>query len=308
MLRDILSGKDPQVTAITQVVNHIDPDVLVLADVDFDYGEAALTALSQVLGGYPHQFATQPNVGRQSGDDLNGDGRMGRAEDAWGYGEFSGQGGMAVLSKFPIETVIDHSGVRWLDVPGSLALPETHEEQPLSTRSHWELTIKLPDGQRATILTWHATAPVFDGPEDRNGRRNHDEAAFWTHRLNADPPPNVVVAGFANLDPIDGDGRPEALTSLLTHPLLQDPKPESDGALAAGGADQRHNSPAQFDTVDWPEEGPGNLRVDYVLPSRNFMVMKAGVFWPLPDALFGGDVVRASRHRMVWVDVRLPER
>ena len=306
LLRDILSGEDAQVDAMVSVVSHIDPDVLVLADVDFDYGGAALAAFANAIGGYPYRFAAAPNKGRQSGVDLNGDGRLGRAEDAWGYGAFAGQGGMAILSKLTIEAVVDHSGVRWLDLPNSLALPNTHQDQPLSTRSHWEVSIALPDGQSATIFTWHATAPVFDGPEDRNGRRNHDEAAFWLHRLNSTPPPNVIVAGFANLDPLDGDGRSEALASLLAHPMLQDPQPKSKGAAA--GHDPRHSNPAEFDTVDWPEDGPGNLRVDYVLPSREFEVLDAGVFWPLPDALFGSDVARASRHRLVWVDVRLPER
>ncbi|NNE87823.1 MAG: endonuclease/exonuclease/phosphatase family protein [Silicimonas sp.] len=308
LLRDILSDKDEQVAAFARVVGHIAPDVLVLADVDFDHGQAALNALAETIGGYRYRFASLPNTGRRSGHDLNGDGRFGRSEDAWGYGEFTGQGGMAILSKLPLGQVKDYSSEKWSDLPDTMALPGTHPEQPLSTRSHWEVPVLLADGRYVTLLTWHATAPVFDGPEDRNGRRNHDEAAVWVTRLNSDPPQNVIVAGFANLDPLDGDGRPEALTALLGHPLLRDVYPESQGGDAAGRADKTHRSPAQFDTVAWPQDGPGNLRVDYVLPSRAFEVIDAGVFWPLPDQFLASEVARASRHRMVWVDVRLPER
>ena len=35
----------------------------------------------------------------------------------------------------------------------------------------------LPDGRRLHLLTWHATPPAFEGPDRRNSRRNHDEAA-----------------------------------------------------------------------------------------------------------------------------------
>jgi hypothetical protein len=306
LLRDILSGKDAQIAAFVRVIRHIDPDILVLADVDYDHGGAALTALASLIDTLPNQFAAQPNSGLQSGADLNGDGRLGRAEDAWGFGDFAGQGGLALLSKYPIERVIDHSQTKWIELSATLALPDTYIEQPLSTRSHWEVSIGLPDGQVLTVLTWHATAPVFDGPEDRNGRRNHDEAAFWVHRLDHAPPPNPIIAGFANLDPIDGDGRPAALSTLLAHTQLQDPQPKSDGAFEAAATTSRHRGPPQLDTVDWPDDGPGNLRVDYVLPARSFTVLDAGVFWPPPGKPFAEDVARASRHRVVWVDVRLP--
>ena len=33
------------------------------------------------------------------------------------------------------------------------------------------------------LLISHPTPPAFDGPEDRNGRRNHDEIRFWSDYL-----------------------------------------------------------------------------------------------------------------------------
>lgn len=303
-----MSGKDAQVAAVVRVVRHVNPDVLVLADIDYDHNSAALSALADGIGGYQYRFARLPNRGQQSGYDLDGDARKGRADDAWGYGEYTGQGGLAVLSKFPLGHVVNFSNVRWSAQPNSLALPDTHPEQPLSTTAHWEVPVMLSDGQRLTLLTWHATAPVFDGPEDRNGRRNHDEAAFWLDRLRDEPPDNVVIAGFANMDVFDSEGLPDALEALLVHPLVRDVRPESDGARVAGQSNKTHRGPPELDTVDWPEDGPGNLRVDYILPSREFTILDAGVFWPAPDQPLARDAELASRHRIVWVDVRLPQR
>ena len=209
LLRAIRSGDDAQVEAIVKVISHVDADVLVLGDVDYDHDGLALTALADRLGNYPHLFARAPNRGRQSGHDLDGDGRMGRADDAWGYGEFAGQGGLAILSKYPIGAAIDFTDALWSAQKDNLALPSTPPGHPLSTTAHWEVP-----------------------------------AAFWLHRIKDAPPPNVVIAGFANLDPVDGDGRAEALNALLTHPDLSDPKPQSEGAVLAGVADVTHRGPA----------------------------------------------------------------
>jgi hypothetical protein len=66
---------------------------------------------------YPHRFAAPPNVGQPTGVDLDGDGRTWRARDAHGYGLFSGDGGMAILSRFPIGAVRDFSTCRGYHCP-----------------------------------------------------------------------------------------------------------------------------------------------------------------------------------------------
>jgi alkaline phosphatase D len=63
-----------------------------------------------------------------------------------------------------------------------------------------------------------------------------------------------------------------------------------------------------LDSADFADEpGPGNLRVDYVLPSRTVPTRSSGVFWPtVDDPLFrltGDYPFPSSDHRMVWVDV-----
>ena len=125
----------------------------------------------------------------------------------------------------------------------------------------------------------------------------------------------LVLLGDANLDPYDGDGRAEALTALLEHPQLQDPQPRSAGGAAAPqiGANADHRGAPALDTADWADvasdgrNAPGNLRVDYVLPSRDLRIIGAGVVWPTPDDPKALALVEAaSRHHLVWVDVAWP--
>ncbi|MDA8586813.1 endonuclease/exonuclease/phosphatase family protein [Rhodobacteraceae bacterium] len=312
MLKDILSGDDPQVQAITRVIRAADADILVLAGFDYDLHGVALNAFATALGGYPYRFARRPNRGRPSGLDLNGDGKFGGAEDAWGFGEFQGQGALAVLSRWPIDgsTVRDFTATQWTALPHHQALSTVPDTHPLSTTAHWDVPVMLPGGVRLNILVWHATPPVFDGPEDRNGRRNHDETAFWLAYLDRalpqPPPQHFVLAGVANLDPVDGDGRTAALDQLLAHPAVQDLAPKSAGGVEAANDD--HTGDPALDTADWPEgpNRPGNLRVDYVLPSATLSAKGAGVFWPVAGASLRDDVETASRHRLVWVDIEMP--
>ena len=300
-------------SAVKNVISEAAPDVLVLADVDYDADNLALNALADAVGSYPFRFARAPNRGMQTGFDTDRDGRFGEPEDAQGYGRFSGDGGLAILSKFPIieDQVVDHSDVLWTLAANNNAPKGTDINQRLSTTAHWRVPIQITDGEPLHLLTWHATAPVFDGPEDRNGWRNHDEAAFWLNWLDQshqDIP--LVLAGIANIDPSDGEGRRDALRALLDHRRLQDPRPMSSGGATSPdrGVNETHKGNSALDTVDWPDEGrgPGNLRVAYVLPSAELNILNSGVLWP-KDATssLGRDVRAASRHRLVWVDLRL---
>lgn len=314
MLRDILSEKDEQVEAVIRVIRQADADVLVLADVDYDLELMALNALSDRIGSYPYSFARRPNRGRPSGHDLDGDGKLGGPGDAFGYATYQGQGGLALLSRFPIDSraAWELTQFRWADLPDAEIPANTPENHPLSTTAHWVVPITSENGTTLEMLIWHATPPVFDGPEDRNGKRNHDETALWLAYLDGTldrtPADTFVFAGVANLDPVDGDGRVEALDRLLTHERVQDPKPQSLGGIEAANPDHRGN-PA-LDTADWTDGPgrPGNLRVDYVLPSVGITIIGSGVLWPLRGTSLGRDVESASRHRLVWVDLELPDR
>ncbi len=269
------------------------------------------------------------NAGEPSGRDLDGDGLPAGWGDGFGWGKFPGHGGMALLSRLPIDAGAARSFrlLPWSDLPGAL-LPEHPDGSPfpdaaarpllrLSSRSHWDVPVTLPDGRRLHLLASNPTPPLFDGPEGFNRRRNHDEIRFWTDYLDgaafrddagrtaalAEAP--VLVLGNLNTDPLDGAGLRDGVAALLAHPRLQDPRPASGGAEAA--ADPGHAGPPELDTADWRDSpGPGNLRVDYVLPAAELSVAAAGVFWPPPGAPLAEAAAAASAHRLVWVDLALP--
>lgn len=320
MLRDIQGGRDKQVAAVIAVIARIKPDILALQGVDWDLDGRALAALSARLAeaGWPmpHLFANRPNSGLASDLDLDGDGRIGGAADSQGYGRFTGQNGIAILSRYPIaaDETRDFSTLLWRDLPGA-TLPTRNgapfptataqAAQRLSSTGHWLVPIDTPAGQ-VLLLTYQAGPPVFDGPEDRNGLRNRDENRFWQVLLDGGlgplPGAPFVLLGGSNLDPWDGEGFNQTLRDLLADPRLQDPAPTSTGAAMAGA--QGHRGPDAQDTVDWP--GLGRYRVDYVLPSAHWQVIDTGVFWPAAGEPGAREASDASRHRLVWVDIALP--
>ncbi|HXV92774.1 MAG TPA: endonuclease/exonuclease/phosphatase family protein, partial [Pseudonocardia sp.] len=278
---------------------------------------------------YPYAFVAPSNTGVPSGFDLNGDGTVGGPDDALGFGFFPGQFGMLVLSRHPIGDVRTFQDFLWKDLPGN-RIPEgfyTPEELavlPLSSKSHWDVPVRVGD-RTVHVLASHPTPPVFDGPEDRNGRRNADEIAFWAwyvqpgsasaalyddtgRRGGLDAGARFVIMGDLNSDPLDGDSLPDAADQILQAPRVVDPLPASDGAVEAavlqGGANTTHRSDPRYDTADFSDRAPGNLRVDYVLPSRPLQVQGSGVFWPVAaDPL--ARLNDASDHHLVWVDLRV---
>ncbi|WP_449044646.1 endonuclease/exonuclease/phosphatase family protein [Paracoccus versutus] len=307
LLRD-LGRKDAQIDAVVQVLAETRPDILLLTHFDWDYEDSALDAfaarLAQAGLDYPHRFAARPNSGMATRLDLNADGRLGTADDAQGFGTFSGQGGMAILSRHPIGPVKDYTDFLWRDLPDNLMPPlpaEVAAIRRLSSTAHWDAVVTVA-GRPLHLLAMSATPPVFDGPEDLNGRRNHDELAFWLHHLPDGP---FVLAGNLNLDPLDSEGRPEALARIMAH--VTDPLPRSaGGATAKGGVNDGHRGDPALDTGDWPDDKPpGNLRVDYVLPARPLKVLDSGVFWPAEGPLAKA-ALAASAHRLVWVDLDWP--
>ena len=75
--------------------------------------------------------------------------------------------------------------------------------------------------------------------------------------------------------------------------------------LALWGAHDEPVEPAsepRFDTADFSDTSPGNLRVDYVLPSADLTVCASGVVWPTEET----GPAMSSDHRLVWIDVALP--
>jgi len=290
---------------------------------------------------YPYRYLAPVNTGVPSGLDLDGNGTVatsGRAagDDAWGFGLHPGQYGMLVLSKYPIDTAAVRSFrlLRWSAMPDAARPLDPRARRffhtdavwnalRLSSKSHWDVPVRTPLG-RVHFLVAHPTPPVFDGPEDRNGARNADELRLWRAYLDDAPADRAwlcddagrcgglaagerfVIAGDMNNDPIDGDGRHDAILALIGHPRVSPaPAPRSAGAAEAARRAPAANAGQRGDPAeDTGDFGPkvGDLRLDYVLPSANLRVLASGVDWPTaddPDAA----AANASDHHPVWVDL-----
>jgi phosphodiesterase/alkaline phosphatase D-like protein len=293
---------------------------------------------------YPYIYAAPSNTGIPSGFDLDNNGSVGGPNDAQGFGFFPGQFGFVVYSKYPIleDQIRTFQEFLWKDMPGA-RLPQdpldvdgngdtsswfTAEELEvvrLSSKNHVDVPVAV-NGDIIHVLASHPTPPVFDGPEDRNGTRNADEIRFWADYINGadyiyddnggtgglEAGAKFVIMGDQNSDPNDGDSIPGAIQQLLNDPLVNTvvtPSSEGgpDAAARQGGANTAHISDPSFDTADFADGAPGNLRADYALPSNNLGITQAGVFWPTDDDplfnLVGDFPFPTSDHRLVYVDV-----
>ena len=302
MLRTLTERPEPQSDAAIAVMAAAQADILVLGDLDWDHNHAGLTALQDRLeaAGQVYSFTTfpQPVSGQDSGFDLDEDGRRREPEDAIGYGRFTGDNGVAILSKLPLGRVETHHQIKWVDRASiSDLVPQGADTVlPLASSALWEVEV-----EHTTLLAFSLSPPVFDGPEDRNGRRNRDQIAFLKERAAALRDP--VLVGRLNLDPNDGDGWRDVASALLSDPHLQDPQPSSVGGQAAPNPSHHIGDPG-LDTADW-QDGPGPLRVDYILPSRKLKVVGSGVFWPGSDDPMREDVEVSGANRLVWVDLEI---
>lgn len=333
-------GANVQLRKAAEIVQRVRPDVLLVNEIDSNDGDTARHFLERYLavgqGGqqgvrFPHVFTAPVNTGVPSGLDLNNNGSTGDPDDGWGYGRYPGQYGMAVYSAHPIEAdaVRTFRMLRWADMPGH-HMPDGREGRPqwysaeaaaalrLSSKSHWDLPVQV-GGRRVHLICAHPTPGIFDGPEDRNGRRNFDEIRLVADYLRGGdaaayivddggrrgaiaPDALFVVMGDFNSDPARDEapyGR-RAMDGILTLPAVQDPAPVGAGSTGDGAP-----GPPRFLERRTSEYG----RIDYVLPSRGMTLLSSGVFWPA-----AGDPLRAlvdapdpaSDHRLVYVDVSPP--
>ncbi|MBJ6978697.1 MULTISPECIES: endonuclease/exonuclease/phosphatase family protein [unclassified Luteimonas] len=359
LLRRLEAG-DGDARKVAAVLQRVRPDVVLVNEFDFDPSGRAADAFQrdylevpQAGGGdalrYRYRYFAPVNTGVPSGLDLDRSGDVGaagpvdgedaaaargRGNDAWGYGLHPGQYGMLLLSMHPIDTaaIRTFQRLRWSAMPGAARPVDPATGGPwhddaiwsqlrLSSKSHWDVPVRTPLGT-VHMLASHPTPPVFDGPEDRNGARNHDEIRLWTEYLGGgragwlcddagrcgglDPGARFVILGDLNNDPVDGDGRHEAITGLLSHPrVLRADPPASAGARHAQGADRPdRRGDAGHATGDFgPRVGP--LRLDYALPSSGFRLRNAGVFWPAPGT-DGAGIIDGTDHRLIWVDLANP--
>jgi len=384
LVRDLSTPNNQQARNVAETIQRINPDVILINEFDyvasnplqpvnlFQQNYLSISQNGATPINFPFVYIAPSNTGIASGFDLDNNGTVvntvgapGYGNDAFGFGQFPGQFGMLLLSKYPIDTenVRTFQNFLWKDMPGNLLTNDPTIDNPatpvnenlkgfysdaeinvlrLSSKSHWDIPINV-NGTTIHFLASHPTPPVFDGPEDRNGKRNFDEIRFWADYINPTASSyiyddngrrggltagaNFIIAGDQNADPFDGDSFNNAARQLTENSRINNRVvPSSVGGVEGaedGGANDFHRGDPRFDTADFNDRlpgGPGNLRVDYLLPSANLNIRNAQVFWPsVNDPLFRlvgsrGDVftpftpdlVPTSDHSAIFIDVDVP--
>lgn len=341
LIEKLATGTHPQIKNIAEIIQRTSPDIILLNEFDFiDNPAQGIQAfvknyLNVSQNGarpidYPYYFVAPSNTGLPTVFDLNNDGKADRfANDAQGFGLYPGHYGMALLSKYPIQQdqIRTFQRFLWSDMPNAKQpiVPETNlsfydkyewANLRLSSKSHWDVPINVA-GQTIHILASHPTPPVFDGKEDRNGKRNNDEIRFWVDYISPDkgsyiyddsgeyggiaPNSHFVIAGDLNASPDRVNIDNHAILTLTTSPLINNSFiPSSD----AGLANKPDNEYARYHTARWA------ARVDYVLPSARLKINDGGIFWPQSNEenfSLIQDRASSSDHYLVWLTLSLPK-
>lgn len=333
LIDELASGENQQIKNIAEIIQTIRPDILLLNE--FDYIENPKIGIEQFISAYlkvaqgsaeaidyPYYYYSTFNTGVKTSYDLNGDGKFDSiANDAFGYGRYEGHYGMVLLSKYPIDkkNVRTFQFFKWKDMPDYLETriadgknfysPDAWDEFRLSSKSHWDVPIQIDD-KKIHVLASHPTPPGFDGEEDRNGKRNHDEIRFWRDYIDAEKgfyiyddnnkkgglgDESFVIMGDLNASPDGGGAIKSGIKELLNHPKVNNNfTPSSKG----GQMNNANDSTAKYHTAYWKS------RADYVLPSINLQVKNHGVYWPAKNEELHHlmqDRKSSSDHRLVWV-------
>jgi endonuclease/exonuclease/phosphatase family metal-dependent hydrolase len=316
LITDLSTPHHPQAKNVAEIIQRVNPDILVLQELDYDGTRTALQLFQEHYLGrsqhgttpiyFPYRYAVPTNTGIPSRMDLDKDGRIDSPGDALGFGFHPGQYAFAVLAKYPLrwKQARTFQKFLWKDMPQA-KLPvnlltgelwysaEQLNILRLSSKNHVDVPIALPGGI-IHVLAAHPVPPVFDGQEQRNKSRNFDEIRLWAdyitpnqaHYLYDDKgqvgglkAKYFVIIGDMNADPLDGESINQAINQLLHHPHIQtQPIPSS-----LGGKEW-----AQLNSEDYQNyrgdpachTASWGLRVDYVLPASILKVHASGIFWP----------------------------
>ena len=352
---EMAAGDVQQIKNVAETLQRIRPDVVLLNEFDHDgIGQNAKSIedfkknyLAKSQNGaeaidYPYFYIAPTNTGLLASKDLNGDGEINVPADTYGFGFYHGQYGFIVLSKYPldIENVRSFQKFLWKDMPGAV-LPSNEDGSSyysdealsdfrLSSKNHVDVPVTIGE-KTVHLLAMHPTPPVFDGPEDRNGRRNYDELRLFSDYVSDDVTKSAyliddkgvkgglatdasfVIAGDLNADPVDGDSYNFAIRPLLSNARVSQEVAVGNYLPQSKGGAEYQTDKAFFGVADsWTQLFP--LRLDYVLPSADLNVVDSGVYWEPKGSehryLFenaegeqGKSVT--SDHRLVWVDIKL---
>ncbi len=338
-LTQALKSDHQQIKNIAEIIQRNRPDIILLNEFDYieDPKQGVEIFLKEYLGksqqdtkpiDYPYYYFAPVNTGVSTPFDLDNNGKKSaNLGDAQGFGHFPGHFGMLLLSKYPIEKqkVRTFQNFLWKDMPNAIVPIDPSTKEPwynnqewsvlrLSSKSHWDIPVNV-QGQLVHILASHPTPPVFDGKEDRNGARNHDEIRFWHDYITPNQSSYIyddlgtkggiktnsrfVIVGDQNASKDEGGARKEGIGKLLASSFTNNDKSPASNA-------GKHNSDSPFSanhTAGW------GMRADYVLPSRSgFKLENSGIFWPekkSPLHRLVSTRSASSDHRLVWADLTI---
>ena len=330
LISALRTGNHTGSRAVAQTVQTNAPDVLVLTGVSYDTEQQIAELLkdhyfaagqrSETGLDYPYVFTAPTNSGRESGVDLDGDGTIGGAGDAIGYGEYPGQYGTVVFSKYPIveDQVRTFQNFLWSDLPEN-SMPEDRYSEleesvlRLNETSLWDVPVDV-DGETVHIISSSVVADHDDaeparGEDIRRVVADYAAGQAWylydddgeTSSLSPGTP--FVMAGI----PAARGASAEDVSDLLDSPVIQDPEPE---AVTEVPLSERADSPPDPDATATHHIPDEQLhRSSFVLPSAALEVTGSGVFWPgqgergyevvNPDSAYSLD------DRLVWVDLTI---
>ncbi|PVZ68414.1 endonuclease/exonuclease/phosphatase family protein [Pelagibaculum spongiae] len=350
----------PQIKKVAEIIQRVRPDILLLNEFDHDGVAKNTQGIKDFIANYlnvsqqptdkeclpidyGYFYLAPTNTGLLAEVDINNDGKITLPGDGYGFGDYHGQYGFVLLSRYPLDIKNARSFQQflWKAMPDA-ALPvnadgssyysaEVLEQFRLSSKNHIDLPVNI-NGKTIHLLAMHPTPPIFQGAEQRSGRRNHDEIRLFADYIDheksaylvddagqasglADDQSFVLLGDF-NADPVDGDSFQNSIMQLLQHPKINrsaalgelTPKSAGGGAAFAKSLPQlkHRGNPAHCSHI-FP------LRLDYVLPSVDLNVLNSGVYWYPPEHelgyLFSNQKLEqgksvASDHRLVWLDIQ----
>lgn len=360
------NGDYPQAKKSAQIIQTVRPDILLINEIDGNDQQHTLNLylnkyLASSIGNqkplrFPHVYMPNCNTGVDSGIHFTEEAKaQDKPTDKYGFGYYDGQYCMAVLSMYPIdaENIRSFQQFLWKDFPNAKlpkkpqkGLEENASESwysaagvanfRLSSKTHADVPINVA-GKDIHLLISHPTPPVFDGEEDRNGRRNYDEVLFWKHYINGNTSwltddsghkvpglsdtQRFVILGDLNASILEGDASEfvsiaESTPQRAIERLIDDARvapgfsEKKDGTQIPTSFGGKENAPdrlwSQHHTAAW------KMRADYVLPSAfGLNTVGSGVFWPktshknaaLVNDTDGGK--SSSDHRLVWLDLTI---
>lgn len=332
LVDELATGNNQQMKNIAEIIQITQPDIILLNEFDhvadtskgieaFQRNYLSVSQNGQSPIEFPYYYLAPVNTGVKV-PEQNKTTRF----THFGFGRYPGQYGMVLLSKYPIQTenIRTFQHFLWQHMPNNL-MPVDEDGKPwysefatkamrLSSKSHWDIPVDVC-GSVIHVLASHPTPPVFDGPEDRNGRRNFDEIRFWRDYIEADkasyhyddeggkggikPDVPFVILGDLNASSVEGDAYPGAMSRLLEHKKINN----YQAPASEGGRENKPDSQyASTHTAGW------GMRADYVLPSNDLKVAASGVFWPnQADVNYRlvKDRNASSDHRLVWATMNL---